>query len=144
MAMMAKSALSWASRSFSVAAKFSWRLPSAHSRKSALSPHRQWGFAVVQQGDLFRHHIQRAHFIVLRQQHSQRKAHISHSRYGYTHALLFSWFGLLLLIVACQAAGLISQKKPLQLSLRRKHMEPDFLNKPDDKRRAFPQNAGRH
>ena len=23
-------------------------------------------------------------------------------------------------------------------------MEPDFLNKPDDKRRAFPKNAGRH
>lgn len=42
-------------------------------------------FAVVQQGHLFRHHIQSAHFIVLRQQHGQRKAHISHSRYGYLH-----------------------------------------------------------
>lgn len=85
-------------------------------------------FAVIQQGNLFRHHIQSAHFIVLRQQHGQRKAHISHSCYGYTHALLFSWFGLLLptKIVSSRKAklnpiklhllGTNSRKEPTPLS----------------------------
>ena len=42
-------------------------------------------FALVEQGDFFGHHIKGSHLVVLRQQHCQRKAHISHSCYGYLH-----------------------------------------------------------